>query len=154
MVLTVWCGMQRSRKAKSRFRETKAHINSVSMQMNHNLAMAKTAGTLQSSAQVMAGMSALMKIPQMRQVAMEMSKEMTKAGLMEEMMDETMEMVDGDVEEEADEEVDKVTSEIMNEVLGTAGKVASGGLPQRQAVEEEEDAGMEDIQKRLAGLAS
>eukprot|EP00043_Microstomoeca_roanoka_P018088 m.191788 g.191788 ORF g.191788 m.191788 type:complete len:150 (-) comp16762_c5_seq2:622-1071(-) len=51
-----------SRKAKNRIHATKAQLNSVIMQMRHQLAMAKMCGALERSTVVMSAMSSLVKV--------------------------------------------------------------------------------------------
>lgn len=75
--------------------------------------MAKVAGSLKQSTDIMQMVNNLSKIPEMQQTMMEMAREMTKAGVIEEMMEDTLGMMDDDdLEEEADEEVSKVLAEV------------------------------------------
>eukprot|EP00730_Choanoeca_flexa_P003632 TRINITY_DN11461_c0_g1_i1.p2 TRINITY_DN11461_c0_g1~~TRINITY_DN11461_c0_g1_i1.p2 ORF type:complete len:211 (+),score=58.62 TRINITY_DN11461_c0_g1_i1:1997-2629(+) len=141
-----------SRRAKNRIHTTKAQINSVSMQIQQQASMARVAGALSKSTEVMELMSSLIRLPEIRQTMMQMSREMTKAGLIEEMMDDTFESVmdDSDVEEEAQEEVDKVLFELTDGLLGAT---ASSHVPQAEATAE--DTGVaDDLSARLAQLRS
>jgi len=132
-----------SRKAKENIYKSKAQLNSVSMQLQQNLAMMKVAGVMQKSTQVMAAMNGLIKIPQLNQVMMTMAREMEKAGLIEEMMGDIV-ADDDEIEEAADEEVNKILEEITMGVK--AAPVARGELPKQ------EKEGMEDLEARLGAL--
>lgn len=87
----------RSRKATNKIYTSKAHINSVQLQMKNQLATIRVAGSLSKSTEVMQAMQALVKLPEVAATMREMSKEMMKAGIIEEMIDETMESLE-DVE--------------------------------------------------------
>lgn len=100
----------RSRKAINRIYTTKAHLNSVQLQMKNQLATLRVAGSLSKSTEVMSAMQNLVQITEISGVMHEMSREMTRAGIIEEMLDETMESIEDteDLEEEVQSEVDKV----------------------------------------------
>lgn len=99
-----------SRKATNRIYMSKAHLNSIQLQMKNQLATLRVAGSLEKSTEVMQAMQNLVRLPEIANVMREMSKEMMKAGIIEEMLDETMESVDEseELEEEVQSEVDKV----------------------------------------------
>jgi charged multivesicular body protein 3 len=113
-----------ARKTVSRLYCAKAEMNSVSMSLNHQVAMMKMAGNMQKSTEVMKCMSNLIKVPEIQATMRELSQEMAKAGLLEEMMDDAMESALGDdgpeMEEAAENEVDKVLWEITQGQLGRA----------------------------------
>lgn len=100
-----------SRKAVNRICTTKAHLNSVQLQMKTQLSTLRVAGSLQKSTEVMQAMQSLVRLPEIAGAMREMSKEMMKAGIIEEMLEETMESVDEseELEEEVQTEVDKVS---------------------------------------------
>lgn len=100
----------RSRKATNRIYTTKAHLNSVQLQMKNQLATLRVAGALSKSTEVMQAMQNLVRLPEIAGVMREMSKEMMKAGILEEMLDDTMESIEDtdELEEEVQTEVDKV----------------------------------------------
>lgn len=100
----------RARKAVNRIYTSKAHLNSVQLQMKNQLATLRVAGSLQKSTEVMQAMQSLVKLPEIAAVMRDMSKEMMRAGIIEEMLEETMDSVEDteDLEEEAQGEVDKV----------------------------------------------
>lgn len=100
----------RARKATNRIYTSKAHLNSVQMQMKNQLATLRVAGALQKSTEVMQAMQNLVRLPEIAAIMREMSKEMMKAGIIEEMLDETMDSLEDseEMEEEAQSEVDKV----------------------------------------------
>lgn len=101
----------RSRKATNRIFTTKAHLNSVQMQMKNQLATLRVAGALSKSTEVMSAMQNLVRVAEISGVMREMSKEMMKAGIIEEMLDETMESIEDtdELEEEVQSEVDKAS---------------------------------------------
>lgn len=153
----------RSRKAVTKIYTSKAHINSVQLQMKNQLATLKIAGSLQKSTEVMQAMHALVRLPEVAANMREMSREMTKAGILEEMIDETMESIEDteELEEQAEEEVNKVLWEITAGKLGEAPAVPSGAMSVQPepvpstsvAVEDDED-DMKDMQSRLHALRS
>ncbi|GJJ69929.1 charged multivesicular body protein 3 [Entomortierella parvispora] len=142
----------RTRRQKDRIVTSKAQLNSISMQLQHQLATLKIAGTLEKSTEVMSMVNSLVKLPQISMQMQEMTKEMMKAGLIDEMVQETMEGMDDDeIEEEAEEEVNKVLFQITDGLLGEA-PVAAGTLPTE--AEEEEEPELDDMQRRLEALKS
>ena len=91
---------------------SKAHMNSISLQMKNQLATIRVAGSVSKSTEVMQAMQSLVRVPEVAATMRELSKEMMKAGIIEEMLDETMDSIEDsdEVEDEADEEIDKVTT--------------------------------------------
>ncbi|CAG9764795.1 unnamed protein product [Ceutorhynchus assimilis] len=150
----------RARKAVNKIYTSKAHLNSVMLQMKNQLATLRVAGSLQKSTEVMQAMQSLIRIPEVAHTMQEMSKEMMKAGIIEEMLDETFEDIEDteEMEEAAQSEVDKVLFEI------TEGKIGEAPLPPSEpaervkeagpSVEEEDETELEDMQTRLAALKS
>ncbi|KAI9488621.1 hypothetical protein BDB00DRAFT_847158 [Zychaea mexicana] len=163
----------RSQRHKNRLYTSKAQLNSIVMQLEHQLgkknthtqiifisgkrweflsyyrffvATIKVAGTLQRSGEVMKLVNQLVRLPELSQTMQHMSMEMTKAGLMDEMIEDTMEMMDDeDLEEAADEEVNNVLYQITDGMLGEAGAVgpALDKKPEVQIEEDEEEEGPE-----------
>ncbi|KAI9321542.1 Snf7 family, partial [Dichotomocladium elegans] len=112
----------RSQRQKNRLHTSKAQLNSIIMQLEHQLATIKVAGTIQRSSEVMNAVNRLVRLPEISQTMQHMSMEMMKAGIMDEMIEDTMDMMDDeDLEEAADEEVDKILFRI------TDGTVQNGG---------------------------
>ncbi|ENN79434.1 charged multivesicular body protein 3-like [Dendroctonus ponderosae] len=151
----------RARKAVNKIYTSKAHLNSVMLQMKNQLATLRVAGSLQKSTEVMQAMQSLIRTPEVARTMQEMSKEMMKAGIIEEMLDETFEGLEDseEMEEAAQSEVDKVLFEI------TEGKIGEAPLPpsepaekikesQGPAGEEEDETELEEMQSRLAALKS
>lgn len=105
----------RAKKACGKLHTSKAHLNSVSLQMKNQLATIKVAGSVAKSTEVMQAMQSLVRVPEVAATMREMSKEMMKAGIIEEMLDETMDSIEDseEVEEAADEEVDKVNKPFL-----------------------------------------
>ncbi|KAI9340976.1 Snf7-domain-containing protein [Pilaira anomala] len=148
----------RSQRHKDRLYTSKAQMNSIIMQLEHQLATLKVAGSLQKSGEVMKLVNQLAKLPEISQTMQQMSMEMTKAGIMEEMIGDTMDMMDDDdIEEAADEEVNNVLFQITDGMLGEAGNVgpALEAKPVAQVEEdedEEEGPELDMMQKRLQAL--
>ncbi|CAG8532031.1 9766_t:CDS:2 [Ambispora gerdemannii] len=148
----------RSRKQRDRIYTSKAQLNSIIMQLQHQLATLKVSGTLQKSTEVMKMVNTLAKLPEISKSMQELSMEMMKAGIIDEMIEDTMESLEeSDVEEEADEEVNKVLFELTDGLLGEAGEV---GAPleikqqQIEVLEEEEEPELDEMQARLQALKS
>ncbi|KAH8555642.1 vacuolar sorting protein Vps24 [Umbelopsis sp. PMI_123] len=144
----------RSRKHIDRLHTSKAQLNSVSMQLNHQMATLKIAGTLQKSTEVMNLVNQLVKLPEIAKTMQEMSMEMTKAGIIDEMIGDTFEMMDDEeLEEEADEEVNKVLYQVTEGTMGEATSVANLQNPLvTEEEEEEEEPELDMMQKRLEAL--
>ena len=120
-------------------------------------AMMRMAGAIGKSTDVMKAMQSLIKVPEIQQSMMELSREMAKAGLIEEMMEDTFEgLEDDDLDELADTEVEKILFEVTNGILGQAGPV-SNRLPateEPQPAEPAAEEGDEDLSERLQALRS
>ncbi|CAO3691284.1 unnamed protein product [Rhizopus stolonifer] len=148
----------RSQRHKNRLYTSKAQLNSIIMQLEHQLATLKVAGSLQKSGEVMKLVNQLARLPELSLSMQHMSMEMTKAGIMEEMIGDTMDtMDDDDIEEAADEEVNNVLFQITDGMLGEAGSVGPA-IDSKPAVEKEEEDEEEEgpeldvMQKRLQAL--
>mmetsp|Transcript_50253 Transcript_50253/g.57819 ORF Transcript_50253/g.57819 Transcript_50253/m.57819 type:complete len:227 (-) Transcript_50253:43-723(-) len=131
-----------SRKAVKRLYTAKAQMNSVAMQLQQQNSQLKLTGAIQKSTQIMSSMNQLMKVGEIQQIMMGMSKEMTKAGLIDEMVSDTLDSAlgDDDNEDELDEEVSKVVQEVVQQKL-TGAHVGVGKIPSgKQAVAAVEDA--------------
>ncbi|CAO2840193.1 unnamed protein product [Amaranthus hypochondriacus] len=157
-----------SRKTVNRLYENKAQLNSISMHLGESVAIARTVGHLQKSAEVMKLVNNLMKAPQIAVTMQEFSKEMTKAGVIEEFVNEALDdaLDSEDVEEETEEEVDKVLTELASETaaqLPIAARKEKAKVPaQSTSVQDEEpiaegvddEEEMEEIRARLAKVRS
>ncbi|XP_046441518.1 charged multivesicular body protein 3-like isoform X2 [Daphnia pulex] len=144
-----------SRKAISKIYTSKAHINSISMQMKNQLATLRIAGALQRSTEVMKAMQQLIKIPEVAATMRDLSKEMMKAGIIEEMLEDTLEGLEDtdELEEAAQQEVDKVLWEITAGQLGKAPAAVTDSLPVPESVADDEE-DLEEMQSRLQALKS
>lgn len=143
---------------------SKAHLNSILMNMNQQLATLRISNSLEKSTDVMRSMQSLIKVGEVSQVMQEMSREMMRAGIIDEMLEETLEDTLGgeELEEEANEEVDKVLFEITDGQLGTAPSVVSDSLPTislkekktpaAPAKEAEDDEDISEMRQRLEAL--
>ncbi|OAD56538.1 Charged multivesicular body protein 3 [Eufriesea mexicana] len=153
----------RARKTCNKLYTSKAHMNSVSLQMKNQLATIRVAGSVSKSTEVMQAMQSLVRVPEVAATMRELSKEMMKAGIIEEMLDETMESVEDseEVEDEADEEIDKILWEVTAGQLGTAPAVVTetpGSIVASTSAEEEneevDDKELEEMKIRLQSLRS
>ncbi|EEB17313.1 Charged multivesicular body protein, putative [Pediculus humanus corporis] len=150
----------RARKAIGKIQTTKAHINSVQLQMKNQLATLRVAGSLSKSTEVMNAMQNLLKLSDVSDTMRELSREMMKAGIIEEMLEETFEgMEDQDeMEEEAQEQVDKILWEVTQGTLGKAPAAVTDTLPSAEPAAstsyEENEEELDDMRSRLAALRS
>ncbi|CAB3369497.1 charged multivesicular body protein 3 [Cloeon dipterum] len=152
----------RARKAIAKIYSSKAHLNSIQMQMKNQLATIRVAGALKKSTEVMTSMQHLVRVPEVAATMRELSREMMKAGIIEEMLEETFEGLEDqeELEEEAQEEVDKVLWEVTQGQLGKVPAMVTDTLP--AAVVEPEAASalvddpdeLEEMQSRLQALRS
>ena len=132
----------------------KAQINSVSMQLQNQVAMQTVTKAMGQSSQMMKSMQALVSLPDVRQAAMDMAREMEKAGLIQEMQDDMMEMMDpDDMDEAVKEEVDKVTIDIIGGIID---KDTNAIVPVNDITQANkgEDKVVEDMEARLKQLTS
>ncbi|GLV34254.1 Vacuolar protein sorting 24 [Carabus blaptoides fortunei] len=153
--------VMRARKAITKIYTSKAHLNSVQMQMKNQLATLRVAGSLAKSTEVMQAMQRLVRVPEVAQTMRDMSKEMMRAGIIEEMLDETMESLEDteEMEDEAQEEIDKVLWELTAGKLGEApAPPTEAGLaipaPAKPVAAEEDEEELEEMQSRLSALKS
>ncbi|KAK9501795.1 hypothetical protein O3M35_012463 [Rhynocoris fuscipes] len=150
----------RARKAVNKIYTSKAHLNSIQMQMKNQLATLRVCGSLQKSTEVMQSMQRLIRVPEVAATMRELSKEMMRAGIIEEMLEETMDSMDPEeMEEEAQEEIDKVLWEITQGTLGKAPAAVTetpGAAAELEDAEEEvEDPDeLKEMQSRLRALRS
>jgi len=153
-----------ARKCVNRLYQNKAQMISMQAALTEQLGVARVAGTLKQSTEVMASINELIKLPELSKQMQEMAKEMMKAGIINEMVDDVMDSIGDseDLEEEVDAEVEKVLSEVAGEYLemmptATGGarvvakpqEEAEGGRP--QAILEGAD-DISDLQGRLAAM--
>nr|CAG4637386.1 EOG090X0EF4 [Ceriodaphnia reticulata]SVE73218.1 EOG090X0EF4 [Ceriodaphnia reticulata] len=145
-----------ARKAISKIYTSKAHINSISMQMKNQLATLRIAGSLQRSTEVMKAMQQLIKIPEVAATMRDLSKEMMKAGIIEEMLEDTLEGLEDteELEEAAQQEVDKVLWEITAGQLGQAPAAVTDSLPVPEVAAADDEEDLEEMQSRLQALKS
>mmetsp|Transcript_1725 Transcript_1725/g.2714 ORF Transcript_1725/g.2714 Transcript_1725/m.2714 type:complete len:236 (+) Transcript_1725:360-1067(+) len=154
-----------SRSAKSRILVSKANMNSVLLELRHQVAQLRMMKSLQSSTKLMAHMNKLRSFPQMHQLAYEMEK----AGLIQEVMDDALEGVTETYDDEVDEQVDKILEEFavnrmdqvpaaptgpVREQLAESGKrlFQASIQEERVLVGAEEDTDTLDFERRLAAL--
>eukprot|EP01111_Echinosteliopsis_oligospora_P014957 TRINITY_DN5767_c0_g1_i3.p1 TRINITY_DN5767_c0_g1~~TRINITY_DN5767_c0_g1_i3.p1 ORF type:complete len:204 (+),score=72.86 TRINITY_DN5767_c0_g1_i3:57-668(+) len=135
----------KSKKAKERLYESRATLNSISMQLQQQLSMLRIAGCMQKSGQIMGMMNDIIKLPQLQAVMSAMGQEMMKAGLIEEMIADTFE--DDELDEEADEEVQKVFDNIL------AGLPAYKATKPEPINEKDDDEVDDEMVARLAALS-
>ncbi|GAV66470.1 Snf7 domain-containing protein [Cephalotus follicularis] len=155
-----------SRKTVNRLYENKAQLNSISMHLGESIAIARTVGHLNKSAEVMKLVNNLMKAPEMAVAMQEFSKEMTKAGIIEEIVNDAVDTAldSEDIEEEIEEEVEKVLTAIAGE---TAAQLPEAVRKERvkkpaqtaeleEAIPEDADDGeeLEEMRARLAKVRS
>lgn len=153
----------RSNAQRNRLFTSKARLNSIGLQLNHQLSMLKMTGSMQKSAEIMKLSNQLVQLPQMSAAMRQMSAEMVKAGIMEEIMEDTLDSGalgedEDELEEEAQAQVDKVLFELTDGKLGQAAPTdplpdlvaPQAERPNASRQEEEED--MQRMQAALDGL--
>jgi len=153
-----------SQKAIARIHVSIAQLKSVEYTVKNQAAMVKVSGAFEKSTQVMQAMQRLVKVSEVRENMMVLSKEMTKMGIMEEMMEDAMEMDDEEIDdEETQDQIDKVLYEITAGALGKLPAAESGALPTISKpgpsriveIESSEEEGEDEMmQQRLAALRS
>ncbi|GJQ86856.1 putative Snf7 protein [Trypoxylus dichotomus] len=147
-----------ARKAITKIYTSKAHINSVQLQMKNQLATLRVAGSLSKSTEVMQAMQRLVRVPEVAHTMQELSKEMMRAGIIEEMLEETMDNMEDseEMEDAAQAEIDKVLFEITEGKLGEAPLPPVGDAEKDTKVAEPEDdeEELQEMQTRLAALKS
>nr|CAD7395793.1 unnamed protein product [Timema cristinae] len=162
----------RARKAINKIHTSKAHLNSIMLQMKNQSATLRVAGALQKSTEVMQAMQNLVRVPEVAAAMRELSKEMMRVTLsilsqltwkilyQIKMLEETMDTMEDpeEMEEEAGEEVDKVLWELTAGQLGKAPEAVTDTLPPQAetaaASPLEDDNELEDMQSRLQALRS
>ncbi|QSL66635.1 hypothetical protein MERGE_001018 [Pneumocystis wakefieldiae] len=139
----------RAKKQRTRLERSKALLNSLSMQLDEQLATLKITGILEKSTIIMRDVNTLIRLPELNATMTAIGKEMMKAGIFEEIISETLDMEEIDNLVEA-EEVDKILFEITNGLLGsTEPKLKT----QIDIVEEpEQDESLEYMRHRLEVL--
>eukprot|EP01130_Rhizamoeba_saxonica_P007194 TRINITY_DN2901_c0_g1_i2.p2 TRINITY_DN2901_c0_g1~~TRINITY_DN2901_c0_g1_i2.p2 ORF type:complete len:222 (-),score=78.74 TRINITY_DN2901_c0_g1_i2:1749-2414(-) len=99
-----------SRAARERLYLSKAHLNSVMITLQQNMANYRLAKAMESSAQIMTYMNEVISVPELNRTMMVMAREMERAGLIEELVEEAV--GGGDLVEEVDEEIEKIFVEM------------------------------------------
>lgn len=90
----------RTRKAVTQLHTSKAHMNSVAMQITNQMSQKALSGQMKKSTEIMASMNKLMKVSEIQDTMQKMSTEMMKAGVIEEMTQDAMEALDESDDEE------------------------------------------------------
>ncbi|VDD77574.1 unnamed protein product [Mesocestoides corti] len=150
-----------ARKSVNRLYQAKAQLNSVIMELENQVSMAKMASALNKSTGIIQAMSKLVKLPELQTTMRNMSKEMMKLGLVNEMVDESIDSTleqPEEMEEMAQAEVDKILFELTNGAMGKAPDAITDTLPAGTrlpaggsgAVEDEDD--LEEMRARLEAI--
>jgi len=155
-------GLIQSKKHKARIYATKAHMNSIIMQMKNQLAQTKMAGSIKSSNEVMQSMSNLIKMPELQRIMTEMSKEMMKVGIIDEMIQESLDSAldqDVDIDDILDAEIDKIILEVTQNKLRELPTISSStptSLQESNSIlsDVQEGSNDQDMSRRLEALKS
>lgn len=140
-----------------------AQMNSIGMQLQSQVAIIKVQGAMSKSTEIMKLVGNLIKLPEIQESMLEMSREMIRSGMIEDSVNEALDSLNGDeVEAQAQVEMDKILAELSIEVTGRASavptsvftKVGGGVVAEApaQVEEEEEDAEVKAMQERLQKL--
>ena len=125
------------------------------------LGTARVAGSLQKSAEVMALVNGLVRVPQLMGTMRAMSREMAKAGMIDEMVGDAIDsaVAEEGEDEAAEAEVDKVLTEIAGADLESLAAAAAPRAKQKvvaaqeeSAAEGEEGEGIDDLKARLEAV--
>ncbi|KTW30173.1 hypothetical protein T552_00650 [Pneumocystis carinii B80] len=140
----------RAKKQRTRLERSKALLNSLSMQLDEQLATLKITGILEKSTIMMRDVNTLIRLPELNATMTAISKEMMKAGIFEEIVSETLDMEEIDEDIVEAEEIDKILFEIAN---GQLGSIEPKLKTQIDVVEEpEQDESLEYMRHRLQVL--
>ena len=136
---------------------SKAQLQSVQMQVNEAFSVRKIEGSLKSSTGIMKDVNSLVRLPELTGQMRELSQELMKAGIIEEMVSDVI--PDEDLMEGEDEEAETEIDKVLGEVLKTPGlpetKVgAEPAEPVEEAVDEDQEATLEQMRGRLEALKS
>ena len=136
---------------------SKATLNSLSMQLNEQLATIKITGALQKSTTMMKEVNTLIKMPELTATMGRLQSEMMKAGIMDEMMSDTLDFdLSDDIEEEdAEAEINKILGEITGDQFKNTEVPTSKPQESQLQAEEldlEEEASLNAMRNRLAAL--
>ena len=128
------------------------------------LGTARVAGSLQKSAEVMALVNGLVRVPQLMGTMRAMSREMAKAGMIDEMVGDAIDsaVAEEGEDEAAEAEVDKVLMEVAGADMESLAAAAAPRTKQKVAQEsvaaapeaEEEGEGIDDLKARLEAVRS
>ena len=111
-----------TRHAVARMHTAKAQMNSVAMMLQTAASTMKLQGCVSKSAEIMAAMNSLVKLPELQATMTAMSREMMRAGLIEETIADTFDALEPEgLDAAADKEVDKIIQELTAGVLDKAG---------------------------------
>ncbi|KAL0239083.1 hypothetical protein PCE1_004774 [Barthelona sp. PCE] len=111
----------RSNKAVARFYTMKANLSVMERKIGEMCSQRTLMQAMGNSAQIMAQVNSMVKVPELQRTMMTMSREMERAGLAQEMMDDAVEdIIDiEDISDEADAEIDAVMDDIVTELAKT-----------------------------------
>ncbi|KAG5440741.1 hypothetical protein PCK2_000177 [Pneumocystis canis] len=141
----------RAKKHRARLEHSKALFNSLSMQLDEQMATLKITGILQKSTMIMKNVNELIHLPEFTSTMMTISKEMMKAGVFEEMVSDALDMENVEPDVEETEEVDKILYEITNGLLGSIESTPTTQINPIEEVEQDETS-LEFMRHRLEAL--
>ncbi|CCJ30209.1 unnamed protein product [Pneumocystis jirovecii] len=141
----------RAKKQRSRLEYSKALLNSLNMQLDEQLATLKIAGILQKSTIMIKDVNKLIRLPELNETMMAISKEMMKAGIFEEMVSDALDMEDLDQDTVETKQIDQILFEITDGLLGS---IEPAPTTQINTVEEtdQEETSLEHMRHRLKAL--
>lgn len=134
------------KRQKARLVTSKAHLDSITMQINESFTMLKLQGKINSTTGIMKEVNTLIKLPELTGTMNQLQQELMKSGIINEMIEDTVDgfaEADDIEEEEADEEINKIITDVTNVKLGEIGEV-----PQDVETHIELPIQEEDVQKQ------
>ena len=102
----------RARQTRDKLLAGKTQLNSVNMSITAQISMLKVGGAMQKSTEVLHTLNEAVKIPELRETMVQMSREMEKMGFIEETLNDAFDVIDTTDGEEVDTEVQKVLQEL------------------------------------------
>merc|ERR1712146_32040 len=148
----------RARQTRDKLLAGKTQLNSVNMTITAQISMLKVGGAMQKSTEVLHTLNEAVKLPELRETMVEMSREMEKMGLIEETLNDTFDSIDTTDGEEVDMEVQKVLQELAIDATAGIEEAPQTRIQSQQQVQEQseedkqrEEAELQAMRERLQG---
>ena len=134
-----------SKKAKSKLLKTRTQLESISRQIDLQIAQVKVCGAFSQSAEVTHMLNQVVKLPELNATMVKLQQEMQKAGMAEEAVDDAIDMV-----QEDDEDPELAQRIVFNEIAKAVNTEAGKQKVELQPIAQEELDENQDLVKMLA----